>query len=69
MFKLQYAEYISTIQCMEEGAYHYDMPDFSTKYGNIDLFNMFLKIYVVLKRIFSGEGTECSVWRETLIKT
>lgn len=55
LFMLQYAEYISTIQCMEKGAYHYDMPDFSTKYGNIDLFNMFLKIYVVLKRIFSGE--------------
>lgn len=58
LFMLQYVERIFTIQCIEEGAYHYDMPDFSTKYGNIDLFDMFLKIYVVLKRIFINDRNQ-----------
>lgn len=58
LFMLQYAEHISTIKCIEEGAYHYDIPDFSTKYGNIDLFDMFLKIYVVLKRIFGDKHNQ-----------
>lgn len=55
LFVLEYMECISCMSCVKEGAYHYVIPDFSAKYGNIDLFDMFLKIYVVLKRIFCGE--------------
>lgn len=55
LFMLQYSEHISMIHCMEVGAYNYVIPDFSVKYGNLDLFDMFLKIYVVLKKIFCGE--------------
>jgi len=52
LFCLEYMEGISIMSCVSKEGYHYSMPDFSTKYRHNDYFDSFLKIFVVLKRIF-----------------
>lgn len=56
MFVFEYLEHTSCVSSIDEGAYHYVVPDYDTKYAHVDQFYMFLKIYAVLKRIFPDEN-------------
>lgn len=46
MFNLQYLKYVRRIVCSPKCNYHYDCPDFYTKYGHIDNYRANIDMFV-----------------------
>lgn len=54
LFCLKYMEGISCICSVSKQGYHYSMPNYATKYSHCNYFDIFMKNFLVLERIFHG---------------